>query len=274
MAKSAPTRPARRGERSFLDGYEASRWPRPSVTVDVVIFTVVDADLKVLLVRRGEHPFRGKLALPGGFLRVGPSAEDQGEDLDDAAARELAEETGLPRGSVFLEQIGAFGAAGRDPRTRVVTVAYSALVRPTLAPLVRAGGDARSAGWTSVRSVDRKELAFDHGILLDGALARLRSQLESTPAVFELVPETFSIPELRAVFEVVRGTTLDAGNFRKRVARLVEDGILELAPGKRVTPRKPARVYRFVRAPLPTPDGVPTSRTTPKATRDKGKTRK
>lgn len=234
-------------EARFVEGYRPEQYPRPSVTVDIVIFTLLDADLKVLLVRRAEHPFKGKWALPGGFVRVGDAKNDQGEDLDDAASRELAEETGLPRGAAYLEQLAAFGKAGRDPRMRVISVAYFALVRPTLAPLVRAGGDVSQARWFRVRDLAPGELAFDHGAMIEAALARVRARLDDSAIAFELVPETFSIAELRAVHEALKGAPQDAGNFRKRFLRMIEDGVIEPAPGKRITTSKPAKVYRFVR---------------------------
>ena len=122
---------------------DAHDYPRPAVAVDLVVLTLVDAVLHVLLVRRGEAPFKGRWALPGGFVRVGE--DDPGEDLGAAAARELEEETGLPAKSMYLEQLTAFGAARRDPRMRVITIAYFALVRPDLVPFVKAGGDAEKA---------------------------------------------------------------------------------------------------------------------------------
>ena len=121
-------------EKAFLASYRPKDYPRPSVAVDLVIFTIIDAQLRVLLVRRSEHPFKGAWALPGGFLRVAEGTLSQGEDLEEAARRELQEETGLDPTRVYLEQLGAFGRAGRDPRMRVVSVAYVALVRPDLAP--------------------------------------------------------------------------------------------------------------------------------------------
>jgi 8-oxo-dGTP diphosphatase len=238
---------ARDDEASFLARYRPEDFPRPAVAVDVVVLTLVDADVKVLLVRRKEHPFRGRWALPGGFLRVGDAKKDQGEDLDDAAARELAEETSLPRGSVYLEQLAAFGKAGRDPRMRVLSVAYFALVRPTLVPFVRGGGDADRARWFSVAELDAKDLAFDHGAILDAALTRVRAELDDSAVAFELVAETFTIPELRAVHEALKREKQDPGNFRKRFHRMIEDGLIETAPGKRITASKPARVYRFKR---------------------------
>lgn len=235
-------------EQAFLEGYRPGAFPRPSVTVDLVIFTVRDRVLSTLLVRRGEHPFKGRWALPGGFVRVSDDRLDQGESLDDAAHRELAEETGLDAeraGKVRLEQVGAFGAPGRDPRMRVISVAYCALLRPTLAPLVRAGGDVDAARWYPLDELP--PLAFDHATILDRALAHVRARLESSPIAFELVPETFTIAELRTVHELVYGQSLDPGNFRKRFLRMVEEGVLEKARGSRATASKPASVYRFVR---------------------------
>lgn len=226
--------------------YDASVFPRPSVSVDIVVFTVIDADLKVLLIRRGAPPFEGTWALPGGFVRVSDGA-DQGESLDEAAHRELSEETGLPQGSAFLEQLYTFGEPGRDPRTRVITVAYYALVRADLVALVRAGTDAAEARWFSVASERPQSLAFDHDRILDVALERIRGKIEYTPIGFELVPPTFTVAELRSVHEAIKGTTYDPGNFRRRFVRMQTDGVIEQAPGKRHTGTKPARVYRFIR---------------------------
>ena len=241
---------ARTAEEKFLASYRPEQYARPAVTVDIVVLTIVDCDLKLLLVERNEHPHKGRWALPGGFVRVvdaKPGARDQGEDLDAAAARELSEETSLPPGSAYLEQLGAFGKAGRDPRMRVISVAYFSLVRPTLVPLVRGGGDASQAKWFSVEGLDLASLAFDHGEMVTAALARARARIDESSIAFELVPETFTIPELRSVYEAIKGAPQDAGNFRKRFFRLIEDGVLEVAPGKRVTASKPAKVYRFRR---------------------------
>ena len=223
-----------------------TQYPRPAVTVDLAVFTILDADLKVLLVKRDMVPFKGQWALPGGFVRV--REEDQGEDLEEAARRELAEETGLPKGSVYLEQLRTFGKAGRDPRMRVISVAHFALVRPNLAPFVRAGGDVREAEWFSTAAeLPAMDLAFDHDTMLQEAVTRIREDLLRTNIAFELVPQAFSIAELRAVYEVILGRSLDPGNFRRRVLRMVDDGILERTVGKRITTSKPAKVYRFIR---------------------------
>lgn len=232
----------------FLAAYDPAAWPRPSVTVDVVIFTVIDSDLKVLLVLRDEHPYKGRPALPGGFVHVGDGREDQGESLLDAAHRVLEAETGLPRGTGFLEQLYTFGDPGRDPRTRVIDVAWYALVRPDLAAHA---GHPRKDQWASVAGLDPRTLAFDHAAILTCAVDRIRGKIDYAPLGFELVPPTFTIPELRSVFEAVKGATYDAANFRRRFKRMLEDGLIERAPGHRATARKPAPVYRFLRAPAP-----------------------
>ncbi len=234
-----------KAEREFLAKYQPGDYPRPAVAVDLVVVTILDTDVKVLLVQRREHPFKDCWALPGGFLRVGDSQKNQGEDLDEAAARELAEETRLDPAQVYLEQLGAFGRAGRDPRMRVVTVAYYALVRPDLAPFVAAGGDAAYAGWRSLAELP--PLAFDHGAIIDKAIARVRDQIDETHLAFELVPPSFTIAELRAVHEVLKGKNYDPGNFRRRFQRMLTDGVITRAPGKRQTASKPALVFRFVR---------------------------
>ena len=229
-------------------------YARPAVAVDLVILTLLEGALNVLLVRRGEPPFEGKLALPGGFLRVEDGVDDQGEDLDEAAARELEEETGLGVGDVLLEQFATFGRPGRDPRMRVISVAYYALVRSDLAQQVRAGGDAAETCWMPVTELREGALAFDHADILRVALERMRDKLDTSSLAFSLVPETFTIPELRAVYSAVKGEPQDPGNFRRRVTRLIEDGVLEKAPGVRRTASKPAALYQF-RAHLPSPSG-------------------
>lgn len=218
---------------------------RPCVAVDLVVFTILDADLKVLLIKRDEPPFKGQWALPGGFVRVGDAYEDQGEDLETAAHRELAEETGLPVGSVYLEQLYTFGKTYRDPRTRVFSVAHYALVRPDLAPFVKAGGDASAAEWASLSQLDTIALAFDHQEIIEMALLRIRGKLDYTNIAFELVPPAFTITELRVVYEIILGKPQDPGNFRRRFHRMLDDDLLQEAPGKRLTSARPAKVYRF-----------------------------
>ena len=237
-------------EDHFLEPYRAEDFARPSVTVELVIFTVIDTDLKVLLVERGGHPFKGSGALPGGFVDVrATEAFPQGEDLESAAHRALAEETGLPAGACYLEQLYTFGKAGRDPRTRVLSVAWYALVRPGLASLISAGEDADDAEWFSVaHEVPSKELAFDHAEILEMGVDRIRGKVNYSDIAFELVPKTFTVSELRAVHEAIQGHSHDPRNFRRRFQRMVTDEIILPAPGKRhLGKSRPAKVWRFGR---------------------------
>ena len=179
------------------------------VTVDIVIFTVRDDELHVLLVRRGIPPHQGRWAIPGGFVLPN-------ESLDQAARRELREETGVE--DVFLEQLYTFGDPGRDPRGRVVTVAYYALVSPDRAPPL-AGSDAAEARWWQAGTVPAP-LAFDHDRILETALERLRGKLAYTAIGFELLPKKFTLSQLQRVYEAILGEPLDKRNFRKRVDAL------------------------------------------------------
>jgi len=211
----------------------------------MVVLAIAEHELRVLLIRRGEPPFRGRWALPGGFVNVRDDG-DQGEDIDVAAARELHEETGLPPSEVFLQQLRAFGKPGRDPRGRVVSVAYFALVPEDLLPRVRAGDDAADARWMPVAELPR--LAFDHDELLDVALRTIRERIDRDVRIAaSLVPAEFTKAELRRVFEIVGGTTVDKSNFNKRFNRMIEDGIVIEAPGRRTLPRpgRPAKSYAF-----------------------------
>ncbi len=246
-ASSARTRDA--SEAEFLRTYRPADFPRPSVTVDIVAFSVIDAELRVLLIQRGEHPFKGSWALPGGFVRVGDGHRDPGEDLDAAAVRELDEETGLHGDDVYLEQVGAFGRARRDPRMRVISVAYCALIRPDLVPRIRAGGDAAAAEWMRVGALKPASLAFDHHDIIRQALHRVAERIDSTSIARSLVPKTFTIPELRHVHALLEGKEQDPGNFRRKFERMLDEGILQQAPGKRLTASKPAAVYRFTGSP-------------------------
>ncbi len=205
-------------------------YPRPAVTVDVVIFTLREGDLQVLLVRRKAPPFQGMWAIPGGFIRLD-------ESLEEAALRELEEETGVR--DVYLEQLYTFGDPDRDPRGRVITVAYFALV-PADAVCPRAGDDAAEARWWSM--YDLPPLAFDHEKILAYALQRLRYKLEYTAVGFELLPETFTLSELQAAYEVILGEELDKRNFRRKI---LSAGILEETGGYRTGEGRPAKLYRF-----------------------------
>jgi 8-oxo-dGTP diphosphatase len=191
-------------------GYDPSHYPAFAVTVDVVILTMSGGVLHVLLVRRGQAPFAGRWAIPGGFKL--PT-----ETLDAAARRELAEETGVDAASL-LTQFGAYGDPGRDPRMNVVTVAYLAVLRDV--GTVVAGTDAAEASLVPVDDVlgDAVELAFDHGRILCDAIAMVRRDLEVTGLATAFVGTTFTLAELRAVYEAVWGVRLDSANFRRRIA--------------------------------------------------------
>jgi 8-oxo-dGTP diphosphatase len=241
-------------EGAFLKRYDPDAFERPSVTVDLVIFTVIDSDLKVLLIERGAHPFKGSWALPGGFVGVSNKGS-QGENIEAAAHRELAEETGLPENSCFLEQLYTFGTAGRDPRMRVISVAWYALIPPDRASLVSAGDDASQARWFSAsEEVPWMRLAFDHAEILAMGVERIQGKIDYTDIAFELVGETFTVGELRDIYEAIQSKTYDARNFRRRFQRMVTDGIVQAAPGKRhLGKSRPANVWRFTRRLTDTP---------------------
>lgn len=185
-----------------------SAYPPVYVSVDVVMLTIRAEQLQVLMVQRGSKPWRGWLALPGGFVQ-------QTEDLPDAARRELREETGLTVAPAHLEQLGTFGAPRRDPRARTVSVAYLAVL-PWL-PEPVAGTDAADAEWRTVAEITGRRLPFDHDEILATAVERARSKLEYTPLATAFVGPTFTVAELRRVYEIVWGRPLDPGNFHRKV---------------------------------------------------------
>ncbi len=217
--------------RDVPPGYDPSQYERPSVTVDVVIFTLRDQDLQVLLIRRKRAPFADYWAIPGGFVQMH-------ESLETAALRELEEETGVR--DVYIEQLYTFGQPERDPRTRVITVAYFALAPAAAFPPLRAGDDAADAQWWSM--YDLPPLAFDHAEILDYALTRLRYKLEYSAVGFELLSATFTLSELQSAYEVILGEELDRGNFRKKLHKAA---IVEPTREYRNTRGRPARLYRF-----------------------------
>lgn len=208
-------------------------YPRPALTVDCVVFGLdLDTDdLEVLLVRRGIEPFLGKWALPGGFVHID-------ETLEDAALRELEEETGLRK--VFLEQLYTFGALERDPRERVVTVAYYALVKLS-DHKVKAATDAADAAWFSIH--DLPELAFDHQTILDTAHERVRGKVRYQPIGFELLPKKFTLTQLQRMYEIILERQLDKRNFRKKI--LAMDLLVELDEVQRDVAHRAARLYKF-----------------------------
>ncbi len=213
--------------------YDASRYERPSVTVDVVIFTLLNRELHVLLVLRRRWPYEGYWAIPGGFINMD-------ESLEQAARRELEEETGVH--DVYLEQLYTFGEPQRDPRTRVISVAYIAIV-PADDQELRVSDESSDVRWFPVRTRPAR-LAFDHDLILNYALSRLRSKLEYTTLAFQLLPEVFSILELKHIYEQILGEKLDKGNFYRKIK---EAGILEETSLMREGRGRPTRLWRFRR---------------------------
>ncbi|NJL06168.1 MAG: NUDIX hydrolase [Chloroflexaceae bacterium] len=211
--------------------YNPSRYERPSVTVDVVIFTLRNRELHLLLVKRSRWPFEGFWALPGGFIEMH-------EDLDDAARRELEEETGVR--DVYLEQLYTFGEPKRDPRTRVISIAYMALIRADVHQL-RVSEESTDVRWFPVRELPQP-LAFDHDQITAYALLRLRSKLEYTTLAFQLLPEVFSILELKDTYEQILGEQLDKGNFYRKIK---EADVLEETNLTREGRGRPTRLWRF-----------------------------
>jgi 8-oxo-dGTP diphosphatase len=237
-------------EVAFLASYDASRFPRPSVAVDVVLLTVREGSIRALLGRRDEHPDLGHWALPGSFLRID-------ESLDAAATRVLRTKAGL-RG-VFTEQLYTFGSPRRDPRTRVISVAYYALVEPAVleraadgrpdAGLVVARLDVPWPGETGgpVAALDDTgtplPVAFDHAEILGMAVMRVRGKLDYAPIGFELLPRTFSLRDLRLVHEAILGRALNKDSFRRRIL----DRALVVPTGERAAGvgHRPPELYRF-----------------------------
>jgi 8-oxo-dGTP diphosphatase len=237
-----PRRSPRDSEAAFLASYDASKFERPSVTVDVALLTVAERRLQTLVLRRPQHPFKGRFALPGGFVGID-------EPLDRAADRILREKTGLLR--VYLEQLYTFGDPHRDPRTRVITVAYYALVDRG-----RLGDELATVGvpwagetggpvelWSS--SGERLPLAFDHADILGMAVKRIRGKLDYTPIGFQLLPERFTLLDLQRVHETVLSRPLNKDSFRRR---MLASGLLEATgESEKDVDHRPAELYRFGR---------------------------
>lgn len=207
-------------------------YPHPAVTVDVVIFTVRSDELKVLLIKRALEPFIGQWALPGGFVAME-------ESLLDAARRELREETGVD--AAYLEQLYTFGEPKRDPRERVISVAYYALM-PSDALEIKAASDAEGVGWFGIDDLPR--LAFDHPTILEMALQRLAAKLDYSTIAFQLMPEEFTMPELRHLYELITREELDARNFAKRILAL--NVIEPTGQDRRDGAHRPAKLYRVI----------------------------
>lgn len=237
-------------EKEFLAGYDASRYPHPSVSVDVALVTVDEEQLKAVLIRRCEHPAQGKWSLPGGFVGMN-------ESLDEAAARVLESKVGIT--GIFLEQLYTFGQPERDPRTRVITVAYYALVNPGL--LAGEPLEDQNAKWVtlsvpwkgerggSVKALNEEgkplPIAFDHAEILGLVVQRLRGKLDYAPIGFELLPPQFTLRRLQTLHETILGRTYNKDSFRRR---LLSSGLIS-PTGEREADvgHRPAELYRFKR---------------------------
>ena len=246
---------AEQTEQEFLSAYDPGKYPRPSVTADVVLFTLSPAGrLSLLLIKRGGHPFKGKWALPGGFLMAGEESAEQ------AARRELKEETGLD--AVHLTQLYTFSHPDRDPRTHVISVAYTALVPKGKLPEFQAGDDAADAALFEIGfdgcelslsngslRLSGGDLAFDHASIVGRAIERLRGRVSYELDAFELLADKsrFAINDLRLAFEAVLGRPMDVSNFRKRFFRdYAHLGIVEpIGEKSKGTGARPAALYRF-----------------------------
>ncbi len=214
-----------------MEGYDASKYERPSVTVDVVIFALHKGELHVLLIQRKRPPYQDMWAIPGGFVQMD-------ESLEMSARRELMEETAVA--DVYLEQLYTFGAPNRDPRTRVITVAYIALVPySTINP--KAGDDAAETAWFPMSKLPT--VAFDHAEILEYAFTRLQYKLEYTTVGFELLPDHFTLTELQHAYESILGEKLDKRNFRNKImaAKILEESGKMKQEGK----GRPARLYHY-----------------------------
>jgi len=205
-------------------------YEHPAVTVDTVIFTIRDKQLKLLLIRRALEPFKGEWALPGGFIQMD-------EDLDTAARRELEEETGVK--DVFLEQLATYGKPNRDPRERVITVAYFALI-PSDKIRLQAATDAEAVGWFSMDELPK--LAFDHGEIVKTAHQRLVSKLDYSTIAFQFMNEQFTLSNLQQVYEIILQDEIDKRNFRKWALALNQ--IEETGEKFREGTHRPAKLYR------------------------------
>jgi 8-oxo-dGTP diphosphatase len=205
-------------------------YPHPAVTTDIVVFTVEESALKLLAIRRKAAPHKGRWALPGGFVEID-------ESVDACAARELAEETGLA--GIYLEQLYTFGEPGRDPRERVISVAYYALA-PLDGLSLRAGSDAAAAAWHDIDALPK--LAFDHGDIVAMARERLRAKIEYSDLGLMFMPDSFTLTDVQGLYETVSGQPRDKRNFRKWLLSL--DVIEETGEMRAEGAHRPAKLYR------------------------------
>ncbi|MBS3168812.1 NUDIX hydrolase [Candidatus Woesearchaeota archaeon] len=214
-----------------MENYDVTKFDRPSVTVDVVVFTIKDIDLKVILVKRAVWPYENMWALPGGFVKME-------ESLDQAAKRELLEETNVK--DIYLEQLYTFGDVKRDPRTRVITVAYFALINQDNLEL-KASTDVSDVKWFSAYNMP--QLAFDHKEIINYAIKRLRWKLGYTTIGFKLLPNEFTLTQLQTLYEIIFNKKFDKRNFRKKILFL--ELIEETDEITKNVSHRPAKLYRF-----------------------------
>lgn len=241
-------------EIDFLKTYDASEYERPSVTADIVVLTLDSSDeLSLLLIKRGEYPFKGCWAIPGGFLQAGK------ESIDEAAARELKSETNID--NVYLKQLYTFGNPGRDPRTTVISVAYTALVPKHMLD-IKAGDDAQDARLFKIKydvngivftndglTITESDLAFDHNEIIRMAITRLRNRIDYEDDAFSLLKNKneFTISELKRIHETIKNRSLDLPNFRKTFLRdYVSSGKVKDLGKTVVSKGKPARLYTLI----------------------------
>jgi len=217
-------------EKKFLESYDIRDYDTPLSTVDMAIFAVVDGDLSVLLVERDSHPHRGQLALPGGFIDLQRDA-----DIDAAAFRKLQEKTGVK--SPYLEQVETFGNTNRDPRGWSITVLYFALVDITEVDETRLDNSV----WLNVKSADKKNLGFDHAMLIEKAHERLISKTTYTALPIELMANEFTLTELQNVFSIILNRKLPMKSFRRR---LIDAGMVEETGNSKIAGKRPAKLYR------------------------------
>ena len=242
-------------ELEYLNTYDSGKYEKPSVTADIVIFTIDEEDdLSLLLIRRGGYPYKGSWAIPGGFLEAGK------ESIDETAERELFEETGLK--NIHLTQLYTFGKPDRDPRTHVVSVVYTALV-PKTQLQIRAGDDATEAKLFKIKydidglyfkngsvMIAKGDLAFDHADIIELAIKRLRNRIDYEPDAFALLKDrsSFTIYELKRIYESIKNRSLDTANFRKSFFRsyLSSGRVRDRGEKREDAGRKPAELYEFI----------------------------
>ena len=232
-------------EQAFLAEYDPGEFERPSVSVDVVVLTAIDGDLWVALYKREEHPHRGRFALPGGFVGIN-------EGLEQAARRLLRDKAGLKK--VYFEQLRAFGSPKRDPRMRIITIAFFALTSPNVFEAVQKKKGAtlsrikRNGSLNALSSTDTPlKLAFDHDDILNCAVEGLRSKLDHSPVAYQLLPEEFTLRSLQSVHEAIRGKKLNKDSFRRRL--LASGELIATGSKEEDTSFRPAELYRFNRGP-------------------------